>query len=336
VAVWQAATGEPVDRLAPEWDWAEIVRTLAFDRAGGRLATGEFASGTIRVYDAHNRRLLADLRGHQTEVTALSFSPDGSLLASGSRDNTLRFWDARRLEPLLVLSRPDTAPTGLAFGPDGGRLYALYADGTFRVWSTVTTYPAAAVELVHDWLSQDGLWVDVRNRLRTDRSLEPSLREAALRVAAGWMDWSPAGVSGISEPLITDTPDRSSLETLLRRADDLYRTAPHSLTAAALAGAARYRNRRYPQAIELLARVAAVEPEDPLADLFLALAYARTGQSSHARRHLEQARSLFAGLPVVDARQMTRLLRSAEALVPALGADESDPSSRQAPGRTPR
>ena len=47
----------------------------------------------IRLWDLGTGRELARWEGHEAEVTALAFSPDGALLVSGARDGTVRVWD---------------------------------------------------------------------------------------------------------------------------------------------------------------------------------------------------------------------------------------------------
>lgn len=46
----------------------------------------------MKVWDCKLRKLMFDLPGHADEVYALDWSPDGSKVASGSKDRMLRIW----------------------------------------------------------------------------------------------------------------------------------------------------------------------------------------------------------------------------------------------------
>jgi WD40 repeat protein len=54
--------------------------------------------GTMRLWDPATGTELLTLRGHSATVNALSFTPGGTLLASGSLDGTIKLWPAERDE----------------------------------------------------------------------------------------------------------------------------------------------------------------------------------------------------------------------------------------------
>jgi WD40 repeat protein len=57
-------------------------------------ATGEAPNTyTIRIYDWPRARHLHTFTGHSASITALTFSPDGNYLVSGSQDTTALLWD---------------------------------------------------------------------------------------------------------------------------------------------------------------------------------------------------------------------------------------------------
>ena len=86
--------------------------------------------------------LIATLEGHTEEVASVAFSPDGTLLASGSRDGTVKLWDVPTERQIATL--PDKQPTSVAFSPDGKTL----AVGTGRWDNTVELWDVATRERI--------------------------------------------------------------------------------------------------------------------------------------------------------------------------------------------
>ena len=67
------------------------VGTVAFDRTGERLATGD-ASGQIKLWSVNSGgdlTLFREMPGHKGGVQTLAFAPDSRMLASGGHDRTV-------------------------------------------------------------------------------------------------------------------------------------------------------------------------------------------------------------------------------------------------------
>ncbi|KAF8497996.1 WD40-repeat-containing domain protein, partial [Gautieria morchelliformis] len=73
------------------------------------------------------------LEGHRFEVSCIAFSPDGSLIASGSKDQKVRVWNVATGEQLHKLRH---AATSVAFRPDGS--HVVSRGKATLVWDIVT------------------------------------------------------------------------------------------------------------------------------------------------------------------------------------------------------
>ena len=82
------------------------------------------------------------LRGHIHVVCSVTFSPDGSRIASTSRDKTIRVWDAETGDLIFKpLEGHSDDVTCVAFSPDGSRIVSGSYDRTIRLWDGETGDP---------------------------------------------------------------------------------------------------------------------------------------------------------------------------------------------------
>ena len=91
------------------------VNSVAFSVDGTRLASGS-SDGTVQLWNIElkeadqavpgwwARESMAILQGHTDEVWAVTFSLDGTTIASGSFDKTIKLWDAQTEKNIMGLS----------------------------------------------------------------------------------------------------------------------------------------------------------------------------------------------------------------------------------------
>ena len=120
-----------------------VVRVLAVDINGNK---------TRRVFTPTriSPNQIASLEGHSDWVGSVAFSPDGTILASASRDRTVKLWDLETRAPAATLELEDSR-IEVAFSPDGRTLAAGVYSG-IRLWDLATRTHTGTLE--HDgWTS---------------------------------------------------------------------------------------------------------------------------------------------------------------------------------------
>ena len=83
-------------------------------------------------------RPVETLSGHTDGVVSVAFSPEGSILASGSIDHTVQLWDTVTELPIATLIGHTATARSVAFSPDGSILASGSHDNTVRLWNVET------------------------------------------------------------------------------------------------------------------------------------------------------------------------------------------------------
>ena len=129
------------------------MNSVCFSKDGSRIATAS-NDNTVRVYDngrlgqQHDGRVgeMDDVEHERVIRTdhvalAVSFSPDGSRIVTGSDDNVVRVRNAvdnSTGNVLLTLNGHTKTVTSVSFSPDGSKIASGSEDNTVCVWDVVS------------------------------------------------------------------------------------------------------------------------------------------------------------------------------------------------------
>ncbi len=82
-----------------------------------------------------NWQLIDTFKGHLGAVESIAISPDGTMIASGSRDRTIRLWHlSNRLEACTLKGHRDRV-AAVVFGGDGKVIVSGSYDGSVKLWA---------------------------------------------------------------------------------------------------------------------------------------------------------------------------------------------------------
>jgi WD40 repeat protein/serine/threonine protein kinase len=316
--------------LRDSWSVHQIVRTVAFSAKGDRFAIvtpprdKPNDSNRVELWDAETKARIGVLKGHYGDIDCLAFSPDGTRLATGGRDQTVRLWDADTGQYLLTLTGPRSPILSLAFRPDCEELAALSLGGFVHIWHAPAKEiqrSQAASALVESMFQELLLKSDVVSRLKAYTNLDEAIRALALGFAERHQE-KPAEELNVRSWQIARAPVATpdAYRRALRLAQAACAQQPNNGAILNTLGVAQYRCALYREALDTLRRSdqlnAKQSGQSEPADLaFLAMSAHRLGQAQEAAAYLERLRAMMKKPNAAENQDNLSFLREAEALL---------------------
>jgi WD40 repeat protein len=151
VRMWDARTYETL----PGVHCSGPVFTISISSDSTRLALGERTSGSDGILHVLDTVTLAE----QAQVTispgtylpwAITFSPRGDLISSGTASGAIQIWDTSNLSNIATIRGHHGPVTSIAFSSDGSQIVSGSADGTVRIRPVASSEKQLAPVPGHD------------------------------------------------------------------------------------------------------------------------------------------------------------------------------------------
>jgi WD40 repeat protein len=159
VILWnEFAAYRPRFEILAEMGEGFAFHSAALSSDGALLAaTGSINDSTtspvIYLWNIETREQIGEIQtDHSAAINAITFSPDGRLIASASEDNTARLWSVETQAAFGgALNKHTQAVLTLAFNPDGSQLATGSRDQLIYLWDVATQQSIGQPLAGHTW-----------------------------------------------------------------------------------------------------------------------------------------------------------------------------------------
>eukprot|EP00842_Homolaphlyctis_polyrhiza_P001800 jgi/Hompol1/2620/HPOL_002982-RA len=113
------------------------VNTVAINPSGEWLAFGCSKLGQLLVWEWQSESYILKQQGHQHDMNAIAYSPDGQFIATGGDDGKLKLWNTQTGFCFVTFTEHSGGITAVEFAKRGQVVFSASQDGTVRAFDLV-------------------------------------------------------------------------------------------------------------------------------------------------------------------------------------------------------
>lgn len=139
IGIWDAEQGTVIQLLGKEGlEHCGGVQFVQFSPKQGSTHLIAFADAVGYIWDWTTGVLVAKMEGHTDVIWSMSYSKDGTRVATASEDQSSRIWNSEDGIELVTLHEHTDAVWAVDFSPDGKHVLSASSDSTVAICDTMT------------------------------------------------------------------------------------------------------------------------------------------------------------------------------------------------------
>lgn len=128
--------------------------SVAISPTDSNLFVSGSCDASCKLWDIREGKCVATFLGHESDINAVTFFPDGKAFSTGSDDSSCRMFDLRSYQEVNSFQSDKIlcGITSVAFSLSGRLLFGGYDDYNSNVWDTCVANNVAPVHVIqaHD------------------------------------------------------------------------------------------------------------------------------------------------------------------------------------------